>query len=453
MSALRHCALSRRSLATLLAVLPSAFFAAACSGTAGEEHHASGTSAILHAIHVAGDINGDGYADVALTSGGPNWNTVPVAYSNFNNNFVPVKNLSAPSFANYSVEPYVTPLGGDFDGNGLWDIALVGGFDPKTQMPWSFIPVAYSQLEVATGLSQWVVPVTPGSVDTTMANEGPFGDLVSIGRAVAGDFNCDGKTDIAVVGRPEWGRIPVAFSNGDGTFTASWINGGDLATTFLFWSSLGGGAQILAGDFDGNGCTDIALTGIPTGPSGVPDSIPVAFSRLQARSGTVAERVFEVTVSAVADFPSYAAQPGALAVAGDFNGDGRADIAVVGADVRAIHVALSNGDGTFQAGAVTQGVGLFPTYATQPGAQVFAGDINGDGRVDLGLTGGKNWNTVPVALSQVTILSGGVVGGSFIVSNNSVPNFPIYAQQDVSNGNASYGATAISASSAHHPFQ
>lgn len=59
-------------------------------------------------------------------------------------------------------------------------------------------------------------------------------------------------------------------------------------------------------------------------------------------------------------------------VAADFNGDGRPDIAGAGAGVR---VMLNNGDGTFR--ALTQ-------YATAKSTQdIAAGDLNGDGRVDL----------------------------------------------------------------------
>jgi hypothetical protein len=37
---------------------------------------------------------------------------------------------------------------------------------------------------------------------------------------VAGDFNGDGFSDIALVGAPGWTRIPVALSLGDGYFNA-----------------------------------------------------------------------------------------------------------------------------------------------------------------------------------------------------------------------------------------
>ena len=59
-------------------------------------------------------------------------------------------------------------------------------------------------------------------------------------------------------------------------------------------------------------------------------------------------------------------------VAADFNGDGRPDIAGAGVGVR---VMLNNGDGTFRA---------FTEYATAKATQdIAAGDLNGDGKVDI----------------------------------------------------------------------
>src|SRR5439155_23366132 len=42
----------------------------------------------------------------------------------------------------------------------------------------------------------------------------------------------------------------------------------------------------------------------------------------------------------------------------------------------------------------------FASRAAQPGVRVLAGDYNGDGKADVALTGGSGWNTVPVAFSS-----------------------------------------------------
>jgi hypothetical protein len=65
--------------------------------------------------------------------------------------------------------------------------------------------------------------------------------------AVAGDFNGDGKDDIAV-NLPGETVISIYYSNGDGTFySVSEVDAGQL----LF--------NLAVGDFDGDGRTDIAV--------------------------------------------------------------------------------------------------------------------------------------------------------------------------------------------------
>jgi hypothetical protein len=66
--------------------------------------------------------------------------------------------------------------------------------------------------------------------------------------------------------------------------------------------------------------------------------------------------------------------PASVAV-GDFNGDGKLDLAVANSASNNVSVLLGNGDGTFQA-AVNYAVGTNP-------ASVAVGDLNGDGKLDL----------------------------------------------------------------------
>ena len=63
-----------------------------------------------------------------------------------------------------------------------------------------------------------------------------------------------------------------------------------------------------------------------------------------------------------------------LIVAGDFNGDGRLDLAVANVDSNDVSVLLGNGDGTFADPG---------QFATTPHATPLVADVNGDGTDDV----------------------------------------------------------------------
>jgi hypothetical protein len=309
---------------------------------------------------VTGDFNGDGLTDLAFV-GGSGWNTVPVAFSNGSGGFTTTNfgDSFLPAVASQAGAMAVT---GDFNGDGRDDIALAG------VSGWNTIPIAYSNGNgtfTNTNLGNTLIPVVaaqPGA------------------KLVAGKFNSDNRADLALVGGIGWSSIPVAFGNGNGTFTTT-----NFDNSFFAAVSVQPGAKVVTGDFNGDGRTDLAATG-PAGWT----SIPVAFSN--------GDGSFATTNQFVLHFPGWAAQ-GSKVVAGDFDGDGRADLALTGvAGSITMSFAFSTGGGDFTAGSLP--INNMPAWSAMAPFAVSGRfkphTAGGDGRRDIALLGNSSWASVPM---------------------------------------------------------
>src|SRR5947199_62046 len=158
------------------------------------------------------------------------------------------------------------------------------------------------------------------------------------------------------------GGVSVLLNKGDGTFQAA-VNYG-----------MGGSAySVGAGDFNGDGKTDLAVATATT-----PSSSDNGSVLLGNGDGT-----FQIAVHYVVGSAPYSV------TAGHFNGDGKSDLAVA-TDVGS-SVLLGNGDGTFQT-AVNYGAGNQPSFAV-------AGDFNSDGKLDVAVADGLS-GTVAVLLGN-----------------------------------------------------
>jgi hypothetical protein len=372
------------------------------------------------AARLVGDFNGDLKPDIALSSR-PGWGSLPVAFSIFdpvwrlwqslwpwwvpppgfrvdNVTDLTTQPWSMRDFASWAAHPQAKKLVADFNHDGKDDVALTGVDG------WNSIPVAFSNGD--------------GSFRVTNEWVGVFAYWASRpgAKLVVGKFNGNDNAGIAVTGLSNLGYMPLAMSNGDGTFRYAEVaeaNSGQFAFGhFVNWSAQPG-VKVLVADFDHNGKDDIALTG-----SAAFDTVPVAFSDGYGR--------FDVTTSLVPDFPAWASQPGVKPLVGFFDNDSLPDIALYGgAGWTSMPVAFSRGDGSFLVANPQVGSGFslsFPGASPQT-AKPLVGDFDGDRRSDVALiTGHPGWsNTLPVAYSEAN--------QTFEVIFSNVTDFPGWGAQ------------------------
>src|SRR5712691_8484632 len=184
-----------------------------------------------------------------------------------------------------------------------------------------------------------------------------------------GDFNGDGKPDL-VVSNVDSNTVSVLLGNGDGTFLP--------AVSF----PVGPNPWYFAvGDFNGDGKLDLAVAyyGCSLDCSVSPSNTVMVF--LGNGDGTF-RPASQLTVGN---------GPAGVAV-GDFNGDGKPDLAVANVNDNTLSVLLGNGDGTFQPAQTFSGVGSHPYFPA-------VGDFNRDGKLDLAITNHLG-NTVSVLLGN-----------------------------------------------------
>lgn len=180
---------------------------------------------------------------------------------------------------------------------------------------------------------------------------------------VVGDFNGDGRQDLAVAsesyfGGETHGYLSVLLGSADGGFTAA--SGSPV--------SLGGSNGFLTvGDFNGDGVPDLVLSDRAS------SDVVVLLGR---GDGTFMPPPGLQT--ALGQSPDFSA------AVGDFNGDGKPDLAVP-TQGNMVAILLGRGDGTFtQAPGSPVSLGI-PSFA-QGCCSVATGDFNGDGRLDLAVS-------------------------------------------------------------------
>ena len=257
----------------------------------------------LSFVRTAGDVNGDGYSDIVI--GAPGYR---IDFGAFYLYMGRPDGLSATAMR-WSGEATENFFGGsvaspgDVNADGYADLVVgAGGYDRRTGR-------AYLFLGGASGLAS-----TPSSILTGEVIDSRFGQSV----ATAGDVNGDGYADV-LVGAPEYssstGRAYVYLGGASGLATTAAATYTGEATNDSFGSSMA-----TAGDVNRDGYADVVV-----GAPGYGNSTGRAYVYLGGASGLATTAAAVYTGEATND--SFGSS---LATAGDVNGDGYADV-VVGA--------------------------------------------------------------------------------------------------------------------------
>ncbi len=192
------------------------------------------------------------------------------------------------------------------------------------------------------------VSILLGNGDGTFQAARNFGAGKQTESIAIADFNSDGRLDIIGVSELE-NVLNVLLGNGDGTFQPRFAVTIDDIDPYY----------VVAGDFNNDHKWDIALSGLgrDLNGDGFRDSAGGTTVLLGNGDGT---------------FQNHGPLlPLSLSAAADFNQDARLDLVVV--TFPGFDVFLGTGDGSFQA----------PTSNTVEGAAGYAVDFNRDGKLDL----------------------------------------------------------------------
>ena len=208
---------------------------------------------------------------------------------------------------------------------------------------------------------------------------------------IMGDYNGDGKTDFIRQEKSNWdnnetGTFSVWLSNGNGTFNPITPSGDVYQKDLKF----DGGANIITGDFNGDGKTDFIRQEKNGYDDDKKNTFNVYFSNGNGTFNIVTPGSNNVSGDPYQDNLRF--DPGVNIITGDYNGDGKTDFIRQAKgdwdnDVSTnFNVYFSNGNGTFN--IVTPGSNVsgdpYQDYLrSDPGVNIITGDYNGDGKTDF----------------------------------------------------------------------
>ncbi len=366
----------------------------------------NGTNPTVAGAAAAADFNGDGFQDLIFPSGcGPGDSCTPSGFtlllSNGAGGYQAPLSFTAPvNGANFLAVA-------DFNGDGKPDVAVFNNCDASCtgssvsiflntgngtfSDPNVYESGGVTQRAIVTGdfngdgkMDIAVLNASdpsssvPGVIGILLGNgDGTFQPVVTTNMPsgpatwIAGaDFNLDGKTDLVVVeangnvNDSRAGSAQILLSNGDGSFTFgnSYTTGGD---------SSGNGLAVTTGDLNGDGNADIVIGNlcepIVGGLTGF--DVNCANGAIGVLLGN-GNGTFQTGPSY--DIPDANFLSIALA---DVNGDGKLDY--VASTETGVAVSFGNGDGSFQPPTV------YAALEVDQNVQLAIADLNGDGGLDI----------------------------------------------------------------------
>ena len=270
---------------------------------------------------------------------------------------------------------------GDFNGDGSPDVA-VANFNNSN----------------ATFSTSILINTTPtGATTPTFAPKVDFPTGDNPYSVSIGDFNGDGKPDVAVTNVGSYTTSILINTTPTGATTPTFAPKVDFTTGPSFSVSIG--------DFNGDGSPDVA-----TANGNTTTSILINTTTTGATTPTFAPTV---------DFPT-GIEPHSVSI-GDFNGDGSPDVATANYLSQTTSILIN----TTPTGATTPTFAPKVDFTTGAGTlSVSIGDINGDGKPDVATANVGN-NTTSIFLNntpKVSIAAGttptetGPTNGTFTIT-------------------------------------